>query len=100
VHARIHPVVARRNITSNQLNKRKEVFSDSSVWQCGIIFFCLSVCLYLKGRTQKTPLTDSRNKKTKQTATKNPIWQHQIEELTKKSKRTSWPYSREKKKKL
>ncbi len=50
----------------------------------GIYFFCVCLSLYLRGRTQKAPLTDSRNKNTKQKATKNPNLQHQIEELTKK----------------
>jgi hypothetical protein len=94
VHARIHPVVARRNMTSNQLNKRKEVFSDSSAWQCGIFFLSLSLCL--KGRTQKAPLTDSRNKKQSKRRQRTQFC-NQIEELTKKSKPTSWPHSRKEK---
>lgn len=98
VHARIHPVVARRNMTSNQLNKRKEVFSDSSVWQCGI-FFSLSFSLS-KGPNTKSSANRFPEQKTKQKATKNPNLQHQIEELTKKSKPTSWPHSREKRKSL
>jgi hypothetical protein len=73
-------------MTSNQLNERKEVFSDSSVWQCGIFF----LSLYLsKGPNTKSSANRFPEQKTKQKATKNPILQHQIEELTKKSKRTS-----------
>jgi hypothetical protein len=71
VHARIHPVVARRNITSNQLNKRKEVFSDSSVWQCGILFFCLSVSLS-KGPNTKSPANRFPEQKNKTNGDKEP----------------------------
>jgi hypothetical protein len=88
VHARIHPVVARRNMTSNQLNKRKEVFSDSSVWQCGIFALSLSLSLS-KGPNTKSSANRFPEQKTKQKATKNPNLQHQIEELTKNSKPTS-----------
>ncbi len=83
VPARIHPVVARRNMTSNQLNKRKEVFSDSSVWQCGIFF--LSLSLYLKGRTQKAPLTDSRNKKQNKRRQRTQICNTRLKSLRKKA---------------
>lgn len=83
VHARIHPVVARRNMTSNQLNKRKEVFSDSSAWQCGIFFLSLSLCL--KGRTQKAPLTDSRNKKQSKRRQRTQICNTRLKSLRKKA---------------
>ncbi len=83
VHARIHPVVARRNMTSNQLNKRKEVFSDSSAWQCGIFFLSLSLCL--KGRTQKAPLTDSRNKKKNKRRQRTQFCNTRLKSLRKKA---------------
>jgi hypothetical protein len=70
-------------MTSNQLNKRKEVFSDSSVWQCGIFF--LSLSLYLKGRTQKAPLTDSRNKKQNKRRQRTQICNTRLKSLRKKA---------------
>lgn len=62
-------------------------------------FFSLSFSLS-KGPNTKSSANRFPEQKTKQKATKNPNLQHQIEELTKKSKPTSWPHSREKRKSL
>jgi hypothetical protein len=70
-------------MTSNQLNKRKEVFSDSSAWQCGIFFLSLSLCL--KGRTQKAPLTDSRNKKKNKRRQRTQFCNTRLKSLRKKA---------------